>query len=143
LDLGSETELRIQLKELKLPDAYVSKDINDNMTWFMQMELLDTIYHQFFFTAKSLGQQLTTLQFFQPLSPQTLALVAPAIHCVLSEYATGKKVTVMFSPGEYPGKFCPFTVIRLYYCRRHCTTHQFHIVGCFIPPLPNGAPPLE
>jgi hypothetical protein len=75
------------------------------------MEVLDLIYHQFFFTANSLGRQPTTSQFFQPLTPQTLALVAAAIHCVLSEYATGKKVTVMFSQDEYRGKFCPSTVI--------------------------------
>ena len=75
------------------------------------MEVLDLIYHQFFFTANSLGQQPTTSQFFQPLTLQTLALVAAAIHCALSEYATGKKATVMFSQDEYGGKFCPSTVI--------------------------------
>jgi hypothetical protein len=74
------------------------------------MEVLDLIYHQFFFTANSLGRQPTTSQFFQPLTPQTLALVAAAIHCALSEYATGKKVTVMFSQDEYRGKLCPSTV---------------------------------
>jgi len=52
-----------------------------------------------------------TSQFFQPVTPQTLALVAAAIHCPLSEYATGKKITVMFSQDEYRGKFCPSTVI--------------------------------
>jgi len=67
------------------------------------MEVLDLIYHQFDFTADILGQQPTTLQFFQPLTPQTLALVATAIDCALSEYATGKKVTVMFSQEEYRG----------------------------------------
>jgi len=75
------------------------------------MEVLDLIYHQFFFTANSLGRQPTTSQFFQPLTLETLALVAAAIHCALSEYATGKKVTVMFSQDEYQGKFCPFTVM--------------------------------
>jgi len=72
--------------------------------------VLDLIYHQSFFTANSLGRQPTTSQFFQPLTPQTLALLAVAIHCALSEYATGKKVTVMFSQDEYQGKFCPSTV---------------------------------
>jgi len=72
--------------------------------------VLDLIYHQFFFTANSLGRQPTTLQFFQTLTPQTLALVAAAIHCALSGYATGKKVTVMFSQDEYRGKFCPSAV---------------------------------
>jgi len=64
-----------------------------------------------FFTENSLGWQTITLQFFQPLTPQTQAIVAAAIHCVLSEYATARKVTVMFSQDEYRGKFCPSTVI--------------------------------
>jgi len=101
LDLGSETELRIQFKELLFDDDYLSKVIDDKKSWFTWMEVLDLIYHQFFFTANSLGRQLTTSQFFQSLPPQTLALVAAAIHCVLSEYANGKKVTVMFSHEEY------------------------------------------
>ena len=98
------------------------------------MEVLDLIYHQFFFTANSLGRQPTTSQFFQPLAPQTLALVAAAIHCALSEYATGKKVTVMFSQDEYRGKFCPSTVM-------NCITAEATALinytwwGCFIPPL--------
>jgi hypothetical protein len=65
------------------------------------MEVLDSIYHWHFFTAHSLGRLPTTLQFFQPLTPQTLALVAVAIDWALSEYATGKKVTVMLSQDEY------------------------------------------
>jgi len=101
LDLGSETELRIQIKELLSDDAYLAKVIDDKKPWFTRMEVLDLIYHRFFFTANSLGQQPTTSQFFQPLTPQILALVAAAIHCALSEYATGKKVTVMISQDEY------------------------------------------
>jgi len=77
----------------------------------MPMEVLDLINHQLIFTANSLGRQPTTSQFFQPLTPLTLVLVAAAIHCALSEYATGKKVTDMFSQDEYQGKFCPSTVI--------------------------------
>jgi len=111
LDLGSETELQIQVKKLLFDDAYLSKVIDNQKAWFTQMEMLYSIYHQFFFTANSLGRQPTTSQFFQPLTPHTLALVAAAIHCVLSEYATGEKVTVMFSQDEYQGKFCPSTVI--------------------------------
>jgi hypothetical protein len=111
LDLGSETDLRIQVKELLFDDAYLSKFIDDQKSWFRRMEVLDLIYHQLFFTANSLGRQPTTLQFFQPLTPQTLALVAAAIQCALSEYATGKNVIVMFSQDEYRGKFCPSTVI--------------------------------
>jgi len=62
---------------------------------------------QFFFNANSLGYQPTTLQYFQPLAPQTLALADAAIHCALSEYASGKKATVMFSQNEYRGTFGP------------------------------------
>jgi hypothetical protein len=101
LDLGSETELRIHIKELLFDDGYLSKVIDDKKAWFTWMEVLDLIYHQFFFTANILGRRPTTSQFFQPLTPQTLALVAAAIHCALSEYATGKKVTDMFSQDEY------------------------------------------
>ena len=65
------------------------------------MEVLDLIYDQLFFTGNSLRRQPTTSQFIQPLPPQTLALVAAAIYCALSEYATGKEVTVRFSQDEY------------------------------------------
>jgi len=69
------------------------------------MEVLYLIHHQFFFTANSLGRQPTTSQFFQYLAPQTLVLVAASIYCALSEYATGKKPTVMLSHNEYGGTF--------------------------------------
>jgi hypothetical protein len=85
--------------------------IDDKSSWYTRMDVLDLIYHQFFFTTNSLGRQLTTSQFFQPLTPQMLALVATGIHCALSKYATRNKVTVMFSKDEYRGKFCPSTVI--------------------------------
>jgi hypothetical protein len=52
------------------------------------MEVLDLIDHQFFFLANILGRQPMTSQYFQLLALQTLTLVAAAIHCVLSEYAT-------------------------------------------------------
>jgi hypothetical protein len=63
--------------------------------------VLDFIYHPFFFTINTMGRQLTTLQFFQLLAPQTLALVAAAIHCALCEYTTGKKVIFMFSQDKH------------------------------------------
>ena len=98
------------------------------------MEVLDLIYHQFFFTANSFGRQPTTSQFFQPLAPQMLALVAAGIHSALSEYGTGKKVAVMFSEDEYRGKFCPSPVM-------DCITAEATALinytwwGCFIPPM--------
>jgi len=111
LGLGWETELWSQVRELLFDDAYLSKVIDDKKSWYMWMDVLDLICHQFVFTTNSLGRQLTTLLFFQPLTLQMLALVAVALHCALSEYATGNKVTVIFSQEEYQGKFCPSTVI--------------------------------
>jgi hypothetical protein len=55
------------------------------------MEVLDIIYHQFFFVANSLGRQPTTSQYFQPVNPQTTELAAAVIQYALSEYASGKK----------------------------------------------------
>jgi len=110
-DVGSEGELRIKVKELLFDDAYLSNVVDDKKSLFTRMEVLDLIYHQFFFTANSLGRQPTTSQYFQPLAPQTLVLAAAAIHCALSEYASGKKATVMFSQDEYRGTFGPSPVI--------------------------------
>ena len=75
------------------------------------MEVLDLIYHQFFFTTKRLGRQPLTSQYFQPLVPQTLALAATAIHCALSEYASGRMATVEFAQDEYRGRFGSFLMI--------------------------------
>jgi hypothetical protein len=47
LDLRSETELRIQVKELLLDDACLSKVVEDKKSWFTRMEVLDLIYQQF------------------------------------------------------------------------------------------------
>jgi len=96
LDLRSETKLRIQVKDLLFDDAYLSKVVDNKKSWFTRMEVLDLIDHQLFCTANSLGCQPTTSLYFQPLAPQTLALVATAIHCVLSEYAGGKKPQLCF-----------------------------------------------
>jgi hypothetical protein len=109
--LGSDTELRITVKELLFDEAYLSNVVNDKKSWFMRMEVLDLIYHQFFFTANSLGRQPTSSQYFQPLAPQTFALTAAAIQCALSEYASGKKATVMFSQDEYRSTCGPSPVI--------------------------------
>ena len=111
LDFGSETELWIKVKELLFDNAYLSKVVDDDKSWFTGMEVLDLIHHQFFFTTNSLGHQPTTSQYFQPLALQTLVLAATAIHCVLSECASQKKATVMFSQDEYRGTFGPSPVI--------------------------------
>jgi len=99
--VGSETELQINVKTLLFDDAYLSKVVNDKKSWFTRMEVLDSIYHQFFFTTNSLGRQPTASQYFQPLAPQTSALAAAALHCSLSDYASRKKATVLFSQDDY------------------------------------------
>ena len=50
----------MQGMELLFDDAYLSKVIDDKKTWFTRMEVVDSIYHQCFFTANSLGRQRTT-----------------------------------------------------------------------------------
>ena len=109
--MGSETELRVKVQELLVDDAYLSKVVDDKKSWFTRMQVLDPIYQQFFLTANSLGCQLTTSQYFQPLAPQTLALAATAIHCALSKYTSGKSATLMISQDEYRGIFGPSPVI--------------------------------
>jgi len=69
LDVGSETELQIKVKELLFDDVYLSKVVNHKKTWFTRMEVFHLIYYQFFFTTNSLGRQPTTSQYFQPLAP--------------------------------------------------------------------------
>ena len=98
------------------------------------MEVLDLIYHQFSFTANSLGRQPMTSQYFQRLAPQTSALVAAAIHCALSEYAGGKKATVRFSQDEYRGTFCPSPMINFTAEATALINHT--LVGGCKPPLP-------
>jgi len=111
LDWCSATELRIQVKEFLCDDAYLSNVVDDKKSWFTWMEVLDPIYHQFFFTANSLGRQPMPSQYSQPLTLQTLALAAKAIQFALSESASGKTATVMSSQDEYRGTFCPSPVI--------------------------------
>jgi hypothetical protein len=55
LDLGSDSELCIQVTELLFHNAYLSKVIDDKKSFFSWMEVLDLVYHQFFFTANKLG----------------------------------------------------------------------------------------
>jgi len=43
LDLESETELGILVKELLFDDAYLSMVIDDKKSWFTQMKVLELI----------------------------------------------------------------------------------------------------
>jgi len=142
LDVGSENELRIKIKELLFDDAYLSKVVDDKKSWFTRMEVLDFIYHQSFFTANSLGRQPTTSQYFQPLASQALVLAAAAIHCALSEYASGKKAMVMFSEDEYHGTFGSSPVINftLEATTQSITHWRLHHISA---PSPCRTTPLE
>jgi len=44
----------MQLKELLYGNTYLLKVFDNEKLWFMQMEVLALIYHQFFFTANTL-----------------------------------------------------------------------------------------
>jgi len=141
--VGSETELRIKVKKLLFDDGFLSKVVDDKKSWFTRMEVLQRIYHRFFFTANSLGHQPTTSQYFQPLAPQTLALAATAIHCVESEHASGTKATVMISQDDYRGTFGPSPVINftLEATTQSIPYQQPH--HTLLPPPPCSATPLE
>jgi hypothetical protein len=72
-------------------------------------------------------------------------LVATAIYCTLSEYATGKKITVMFAQDEYRGKFCPSTVIDCISAEAIALIKfKLHMVRLIhTPPPSTGARPLQ
>jgi hypothetical protein len=103
--VGYGTELLIEVMELQVDDAYHSKVVDEKKSWFTSMEVLNFIYHQFLFTTNSLGCQPTISQYFQPPTPQTVALAATAIHCLLSEYASGKKAKILIPHDEYQAAF--------------------------------------
>ena len=132
LALCSATELRTQVKKLLFDDAYLCKVIDDKISWFMRMEVLNRIYHRFFLHCNSLGHQPMTSQYFKPLAPQTVAMVAAAIHWAQSDYGSQKKATVMFSHDEYRGTFCSSPMIKF---TPEATALIYHkLVGRFTPP---------
>ena len=53
LVLLSETEHQIPNQDHLYYNAYLPKIQDDKKSWFMWMDILDWIYHQFFFTANS------------------------------------------------------------------------------------------
>ena len=120
--------------EFLFADANLSKVVDDKQSWFMRIEVLDLFYHQFFFAVNSLGRQPKTCQYFEPLAPQPLALVAKATHCVLSDYGSGKKAAGMFSEDEFWGTFCPSPMMKFTPEATALGNHPF--VCRFEPPPP-------
>jgi hypothetical protein len=100
-NLSSEIGERIQHYELLVDIASLLKVVDKKITWFTRLDVLILIYHYFFFTTNSLAHQPTTSQYLQPLALQSLVLIAPPIHCLLSEYASGMKASVKFSQDVY------------------------------------------
>jgi len=133
LDVLSEPELWIQDNKLRFDNAHLSKVVEGKQAWFTRMDVLDLIFHQFFFTANSLGCQPMTSQYCQPLAVQTLAQVAAAIYCALSQHAMGTKATVMFSQDEYRGTFCPSPLIK--FTPEATALINDTLLVCFKPPL--------
>jgi len=82
-------------------DADISMVVEDKKSWFTRMEVFDQIYDQLIFSTNDMRCQPITSQYVQPLAAQNLALAATGIHCALTEYASGLRATVMFSPDEY------------------------------------------
>ena len=62
-NLRSQPEHQIPIQELLFDNVYLSKVVEDKKSWFPQMDVLDLIYHQFVFTADSLGRQPMTSQY--------------------------------------------------------------------------------
>jgi len=79
--------------------------------WLTSVEVLNLIYPPFFFPTNAFGHQPTTFQFFLPLTPLTFVLVATAILCMVSEYASQKNAMVVSFQNEYSGKLCSTPVI--------------------------------
>lgn len=126
----------IHVKEHLFDDTYRSKVIDDKTSWFALMEMLDLIFHHFFFYANNLGRQPTTSQCFQFLTRQMLVLVAAAICCAQSEYATRKIVTFMFSQDQYRGIICHSTVRDCITAEGTALMHDMWRVPSYTPPLP-------
>jgi len=60
LDMYTETELIMQVKEHQFDDVYLSMVKDDMISQFTRMDVLDANYHQFLFTANCLRHQPTT-----------------------------------------------------------------------------------
>jgi hypothetical protein len=110
LDIHSQEELKYQVVHLLAEDSYMMKIVADKKAWFTRFEILDLIYHIFFFTVNSLGRLPHTAKYFDPVSPWTLAIAAAAIHCALSDYEQGTKVTTNFAQEDYRSNYYLFHI---------------------------------
>jgi hypothetical protein len=136
LDADSRTEHQIKVKELLFDNVYISKVIHHNQSWFTQLEVPDLTLHQVFCTINCFVRQPSTSMYFQPLAPPTLVWAAAAIHCVLSEYASGMKATVMFSQDEYQGIFGLFPLMNFTLeATTQSITHQQPLIPSHTPLL--------
>lgn len=77
----------MQDKQHQVDDTYLTKIVKDEKSWFTQMEVIDLVYHKFFFSANILGCQPRTFLYFPPVTTQTLVVAAADIHGATSEYA--------------------------------------------------------
>jgi len=74
--------------------------ISDNILLFPGQ---NTVHHEFFFIINSLGYQPTAMQFYKPITPQTLGLAVVAIHCIQSINYTRMNIAMQFSDNQYQG----------------------------------------
>jgi hypothetical protein len=87
LHLHSESQFQIQDKQHQVDNSYLNKIVKDQQSWFQQIEVIDSVYHQFFFLANIMGCQSMTSLYFPPVTLQTLIVAAAAVHGTTSDYA--------------------------------------------------------
>ena len=129
-DIRSQEELKYQVTQLLAEDSYMMKIVGDKKAWFTRFEILDLIYHIFFFTVNSLGWLPYRAKYFDPASPWTLAIAAAAIHFALSDYEHGTKVTTNFAQEDYR---CNFYLFHIHFI---CTDLFWAFLVCHYKLLP-------
>jgi len=96
------------------------------------MEVLDSIYDQFPLASRILLSKFTRSIFIQHCTLQTIVQITAVIYCWISEYATGKKIAVLFTHNQYHHK--DFTSAGI-----HCTANA---TACINDPLVVNIIPL-
>jgi hypothetical protein len=110
LDIHSQKDLEYQIAHLLDEDSYMMNIIGDKKAWFTRFDILDLIYHIFFFTVNTSGQVPHTAKYFDLVSPWTLAIAAAAIHCALSDYEHGTKVITNITQDDYQSNYYLFHI---------------------------------